>query len=96
MGMMELYENYQLWCREHHLQPFSSKQFNQIVKAELEIKLGLKYRHDLPSENGGWMRGWKGLAVVEVGEVQNAKNVSAESEVQVIGERSNNAEVWAA
>ena len=45
-------------------------------------------------ENGGWMRGWKGLAVVEVGEVQNAKNASVESGVLV--EQNNNAEVLAA
>ncbi|MEI8287905.1 MAG: phage/plasmid primase, P4 family [Verrucomicrobiota bacterium] len=94
VGIVELYENYQLWCRQHHLQPFSSRQFNQIAKTELEIELGLKYRHDLPSENGGWMRGWKGLAMVEAGEVQNAKNASVESEVLV--EQNNDAETLAA
>ena len=40
------------------------------------------------------MRGWKGLAVDEVGEVQNAKNASVESGVLV--EQNNNAEVLAA
>ena len=66
------------------MQPFTSRQFNQIVKTELEITLGLKYCHDLPSENGGWMRGWKGLAVVEVGEVQNRENRSVQFEVQML------------
>ena len=37
-------------------------------------------------ENGGWIRGWKGLAMVEIGEVQNAKNASVESELQVLEE----------
>ena len=56
MGSAQLYENYQSWCRDHHLQPFASKEFNQIVKTELEINLGLKYRHDLQAEIR-WMTG---------------------------------------
>lgn len=78
MGSAELYENYQTWCRDLHLQPFASREFNQIVKTELEINLGLKYRHDLPHD-GRWMRGWKGLALVETNEVANVKTVSVES-----------------
>ena len=78
MGSAELYENYQSWCRDLHLQPFASREFNQIVKTELEVNLGLKYRHDLQDEIR-WMRGWKGLALVERDEVANVKNESAES-----------------
>jgi putative DNA primase/helicase len=81
MGSAELYETYQSWCRQHHLQPFTSRQFTQNVRNELEIIMGLKYRHDLKNENGGVMRGWKGLAPVVISEVENAKNASVESEV---------------
>jgi hypothetical protein len=42
-----LYEKYQAWCREHHLQPSASKQFGQICKNEIEISFGLRCRHDL-------------------------------------------------
>jgi len=80
MGVAELYETYQTWCRQHHLQPFTSRQFTQNVRTELEITLGLKYRHDLKNENGGMMRGWKGLALIETDEVQNVKKASVESD----------------
>jgi len=33
--------------------------------------MGLKYRHDLESERGKAMRGWKGLALVEVERAEN-------------------------
>ncbi len=81
MGMAELYEVYQGWCRTHQLPPFSSKEFYKIVKAELEMELGLKYRHDLVGEGGKWMRGWKGLTLVGDNEVQAHKGVSGESEL---------------
>ena len=74
MGVVEMYENYQVWCRQHHFKPFASKQFHKIVKAEVEINLGLKYRHDLEGLNGKAMRGWKGLALVESGNVEKAEN----------------------
>ena len=61
LGMADLYEKYQAWCKTHQLAPFSSKLFGQIAKAEIETGFGLKYRHDL-AENGGVRRGWKGLA----------------------------------
>lgn len=79
MGAVDLYEKYQIWCREHHLLPFASKQFHQIVKPELEIGLGLKYRHDLASEQGKARRGWKGLALVERTVAENLENGSNKS-----------------
>ena len=75
LGVVDLYEKYQAWCKKHQLPPFSSKPFSQIAKAEIEIGLGLKYRHDLVS-GGGVMRGWKGLALAEP---EKAKNASKES-----------------
>jgi len=79
LGAVEMYENYQSWCRVHNLVPFASKQFHKIVKSEVEIRFGLRYRHDLVAENGKAMRGWKNLALVESGEIENAKNASVES-----------------
>jgi hypothetical protein len=38
--------------------------FNSMAKKEVEILMGLKYRHDLEGENGGSRRGWKGLGMV--------------------------------
>ena len=83
MGTADLYENYQSWCRDHHLQPFTSKQFNQIAKTELEITLGLKYRHDLPGDPGGTMRGWKGLGLIETDKSSDGKNASVASGEQM-------------
>jgi hypothetical protein len=60
--------------------PFASKQFTQTAKAEIEIGLGLRYRHDLTTEQGGWMRRWKGLALVEAGGVGTVKNESCKSD----------------
>jgi len=73
VGSVELYEHYQAWCKKHQVPPFSSKEFNQIAKTEIETGLGLRYRHDLGG-TGGCVRGWKGLAVVEA---QNASKESA-------------------
>ena len=72
LGAIELYEYYQEWCRKHNLVPFSSKEFSQIAKQEIEVGFGLRYRHDLVA-GGGCMRGWRGL---EVREVENASNKS--------------------
>ncbi len=63
LGVSDLYEHYQEWCRNNHLRPFSSPDFNGLAKEEIEIGLGLKYRHDLGAGNGKWRRGWKGLAL---------------------------------
>ena len=66
LGVAELYEHYQDWCRNNHLRPFSSPDFNALAKEETEIGLGLKYRHDLGAVNGKWRRGWKGLTLVGI------------------------------
>jgi phage/plasmid-associated DNA primase len=65
LGVVDLYEHYQVWCRDNHVRPFPSRPFTSTAKEEIEIGLGLKYRHDLASENGKARRGWRGLALVE-------------------------------
>jgi hypothetical protein len=64
LGVVDLYEHYQEWCRENHLRSFPSKPFSRIAEEEIEITWGLKLRHDLPGENGKPRRGWKGLGLV--------------------------------
>lgn len=64
LGVVELYEKYQEWCKGHQLAPFSSKEFSKTAKTEIEISFGLKCRHDLAIEDGGVMRGWKGLGLI--------------------------------
>ena len=65
IGSAELYLHYQNWCRENHLRPFSSKAFNKLAKEEIEVTIGLKYRHDLEGENGKAKRGWRGVGILE-------------------------------
>lgn len=82
MGVVELYEHYQKWCRDNHIRPFASKGFSKIVKEEIEINLGIKSRHDLPGETGKPRRGWKGLGFVELetkSEAGKMENTSSES-----------------
>jgi hypothetical protein len=50
LGVVDLYEHYQGWCRLNHLRSFPSKPFSRIAKEEIEITWGLKLRHDLPGE----------------------------------------------
>ncbi len=38
----------------------------ELMPLRIRIGLGLKYRHDLEGARGKAMRGWKGLALVEV------------------------------
>ena len=64
LGVVDLYEHYQEWCRENHIRPFASKPFSRTAKEEIEITGELKLRHDLLGENGKTRRGWKGLALV--------------------------------
>ncbi len=64
IGSAELYLHYQNWCRENHLRSFPSKPFSKLAKEEIETTIGLKYRHDLASENGKARRGWRGLGLV--------------------------------
>lgn len=80
MGTANLFAHYQKWCRDKHLRPFPSKMFSRVAKEEIKIGLGLKYRHDLPGENGKPRRGWCGLAVVGAGDLENLKNASVGSE----------------
>jgi hypothetical protein len=58
-------EKYQEWCGKQELVPFSAKEFHQSAKPQIEIKWGLKYRHDLKDEGGNCTRGWKGVALVD-------------------------------
>jgi hypothetical protein len=44
------------------------------------IGLGLKYRHDLEGARGKAMRGWKELALIEAGKIENGQNESAKSD----------------
>ncbi|MGO8927935.1 MAG: hypothetical protein ACLQU3_13745 [Limisphaerales bacterium] len=64
LGVVDLYERYQNWCRENHVRPFSSRAFTSTAKEEIEIGLGMKLRHDLEGGNGKAKRGWKGLGLV--------------------------------
>jgi hypothetical protein len=77
---MDLYGHYQVWCQSGHVRPFASQAFTQIAKQEIELKLGLRYRHDLGER--GTNRGWKGVGLVgaKTGKVENG---SAESEVSI-------------
>jgi len=70
LSVVDLYQHYQEWCRENNVRPFASRPFTVAAKEEIEIGLGLKYRHDLEGLNGKAMRGWKGLVLVEAGEVE--------------------------
>src|SRR5665811_492135 len=64
LGVVDLYEHYQDWCRENHVRPFASRPFTATAKEEIEIGLGLKLRHDLEGGNGKARRGWRGLVLV--------------------------------
>ena len=79
LGVVDLYAHYQEWCRDNHLRSFPSTPFSRIAKEEIEITWGLKLRHDLPGDNGKTRRGWKGLGLVERGDLQKAKSESWES-----------------
>ena len=79
LGVVDLYEHYQEWCRENHLRSFPSKPFSRIAKEEIEITWGFKLRHDLPGENGKPRRGWKGLGLVGRIDAGTGENRSCES-----------------
>jgi phage/plasmid-associated DNA primase len=79
LGVVDLYEHYQEWCRENHVRPFASRPFTATAKEEIEIAMGMKLRHDLASENGKSRRGWKGLTLVEWIDLGNLKNESMKS-----------------
>jgi len=52
VGVVDLYEHYQEWCRKNNVRPFASRPFTLQAKEEIEIALRLKYRHDLEAQNG--------------------------------------------
>ncbi len=81
IGAAELYGKYQKWCADHQVRPFSASDFTSMSRTAIEIGLGLYCRHDLASPDGGIMRGWKGLAVLE-----NEQTGSEKSEVRVQSE----------
>ena len=83
LGVVDLYEHYQEWCRENNIRPFASRPFTSEAKREIEIGMGLKYRHDLASGNGGAKRGWKGLALVDRNVAENLENTSCESAARI-------------
>jgi hypothetical protein len=60
----DLYQQYQKWCRKQSLHPFTTREFMQIAKQEIEVGFGVNPRHDLLGENGKARRGWSGLGVV--------------------------------
>ncbi len=65
LGVLDLYEHYQIWCKENHIRPFASRPFTAAAKEEIEIGMGKKLSHDLKGGNGKAKRGWKGLAILE-------------------------------
>jgi hypothetical protein len=73
LGLVDLYSFYHEWCRDNHLRSFPSKPFSRIAKEEIEITWGLTLRHDLPGDNGKPRMGWKGLGLVERGDLQKRK-----------------------
>jgi hypothetical protein len=73
LGVVDLYEHYQDWCRENHIRPFASRPFTATAKEEIEIGLGMKLRHDLEGGNGKAKRGWKGMGLVERAVVENVE-----------------------
>jgi P4 family phage/plasmid primase-like protien len=64
--MGDIYGEYQKWCRKQSLQPFTSRDFMNCFKGEIEMGFGLRPRQDLIADSGTARRGWPGL-VVEMG-----------------------------
>ena len=77
---VDLYSHYQEWCQENHVGPVPSKAFTQVAKEQIELNLGLRYRHDLGGVEGT-NRGWKGVGLVDKAETEKVQRGSAESEV---------------
>lgn len=55
------------------------KEFSQAMRMEIETGFGLRFRHDLKSEDGQTRRGWKGLAVMDA-KMEKVENRSEGSE----------------
>ncbi len=77
MAVVDLYGHYQEWCQANRIRPFASQAFTSVAKGEIELKLGLRYRHDLGEQ--ATIRGWKGVGLVN-SEMQQPESRSAESE----------------
>lgn len=78
--MGDLYEHYQRWCRKTGVRPFTSREFMEQTKDEIEITFGLRPRHDLDAGDGKAKRGWSGLQVVSgKADLENVKKWSVES-----------------
>ena len=80
IAAVELYGHYQEWCMQNGVRPFASQAFTQLAKEKIELKLGLRYRHDLGGAEGT-NRGWKGVGLVERAEAEYLKNGSVAAEV---------------
>jgi phage/plasmid-associated DNA primase len=65
LGVLDLYEHYQEWCKENHIRSFASRPFTATAKEEIEIGMGRKLSHDLKGFGGKAKRGWKALTVRE-------------------------------
>ncbi len=76
MEVADLYAHYQKWCVENQLTPFAGRFFSQIAKDEIEMTLGLRFRHDLKSKDGTAIRGWRHLGFVK----PTTENVETRSE----------------
>jgi phage/plasmid-associated DNA primase len=77
---VDLYAHYQEWCIKNGVRPFESQAFTQMAKEEIELKHGLRYRHDLGGVEGT-NRGWKGVGLVESAETENLPIASAGSDI---------------
>ncbi len=74
---MDLYSDYQEWCQENRIRALASQAFTQVAKEEIELRLGLRYRHDLGAERT--LRGWKGVGLVQTANLEKAETTPAES-----------------
>jgi hypothetical protein len=82
IAAVDLYAHYQEWCMQNGVRPFASQAFTQMAKEEIELRLGLRYRHDLGGGQGT-SRGWKGVGLVEGARLERAANASAESALSI-------------
>jgi P4 family phage/plasmid primase-like protien len=61
--MADIYEEYQKWCRNTGVRAFTSREFINVAKEEIETTFGLKPRHDLQADGGKAKRGWTGVTL---------------------------------
>ena len=65
IAAVDLYTAYARWCRDNHLRPVASQAFSRIAQDQIELGHGVKYRHDLLSEDRKARREWKGLKLLD-------------------------------